>query len=78
MPKSSYLIYLILADTDHLNTAEDMHEVAPVDASLTPPHRDNPLKKGIGASLIFYEFKDGSFIDITEPGRLSGRIPEFP
>ena len=38
--------------------------------------RDNPSKKGIGASLAFFEYKDGSFIDITEPGRLSGRIPE--
>ena len=34
--------------------------------TLTPPRRDNPSKKGIGASLSFYEFKDGSFIDITE------------
>ena len=33
--------------------------------TLTPPRRDNPSKKGIGASLSFYEFKDGSFIDIT-------------
>ena len=24
------------------------------------------FKKGIGASLSFYEFKDGMFIDITE------------
>ena len=31
-----------------------------------PPRRDNPSKKGFGASLTFYEFKDGSFIDITE------------
>ena len=46
--------------------------------TTTPPRRDNPSKKGIGARLTFYEFKDGSFIDITEPGRLSGRIPEFP
>ena len=35
----------------------------------TPPRRDNPSKKGIGARLTFYEFKDGSFIDITESGR---------
>ena len=32
----------------------------------SPPRRDNPSKKGIGASLSFYEYKDGAFIDITE------------
>ena len=32
----------------------------------SPPCRDNPSKKGIGASLSFYEYKDGAFIDITE------------
>ena len=31
--------------------------------------RDNPSKKGIGASLAFFEYKDGSFIDITESDR---------
>ena len=31
-----------------------------------PPRRDNPSKKGIGASLSFFEYKDGAFIDITE------------
>ncbi len=34
--------------------------------TLTPPRRDNPSKKGIGASLSFFEYKDGSFIDITQ------------
>ena len=44
--------------------------------TLTPPRRDNPSKKGIGASLAFFEYKDGSFIDITEPDRSAGRVPE--
>ena len=32
----------------------------------SPPRRDNLSKKGIGARLSFFEYKDGSFIDITQ------------
>jgi len=34
--------------------------------TLTPHRCDDPNKKGVGASLSFFEFRDGAFVDITE------------
>jgi len=34
--------------------------------TLTPHRCDDPGKKGVGASLSFFEFRDGAFVDITE------------
>ena len=34
--------------------------------TLTPQSCDDPGKKGVGASLSFFEFRDGAFVDITE------------
>lgn len=41
--------------------------------TMSPRRCDDSSKKGVGASLSFYEFRDGAFIDITARKEYAGR-----